>query len=623
MSPSGPKKKRSSNEDPVSSETTSVPTTSTTPSTSLTPSTSSSSTPATSSSVVPVVPVEGIEITSQKSLTKFIEDPDFIVFCHISPENATNKDITWSSSKTSVATVQDGTVSIVGEGTTTITVTTVDGGFSDSLELEVLGAKPIEKTSLKYTYDDYKANNTYGLDNCPLVGHPKLLVLPIWFTDSDDFINEANKEMVRSDIEKAYTGTNEETGWRSVSGFYKEESKDEMVLEATVTDWYNVGRDSEYYADNDYGLGRVTSLVSSAANNYFTNHPEDARKNYDTNEDGYLDGVMMIYAAADYRSHIGAGTNLWAYCYWTGNVANKNSPTAKAFFWASYDFMYDEDKAIERTGKSYFCNGDCSHCNIDAHCFIHEMGHVLGLDDYYDYSDSGLTASGGFSMQDFNIGGHDPYSVMAYGWADPYIPTESNVITINDFQSSHDLILLANHEVDSPFDEYLLLELFTPTGLNELDCNYSYSGYQIGPKTTGIRLWHVDARLTYPVSWDHLGNITWATDLITDPTYIGAGAGVYHAMTNTYTGGSASPLGEAYYNYNILQLIRNDTSITYRPARVLGEADLFYEGDSYDMTTYASQYVNAGKMNSNKDLGWSFKVNSIENNQAVITVIKN
>ena len=46
------------------------------------------------------------------------------------PSNASNKEVRWSSSDSSVATVSNGLVTAVGEGTATITATTVDGGFS-------------------------------------------------------------------------------------------------------------------------------------------------------------------------------------------------------------------------------------------------------------------------------------------------------------------------------------------------------------------------------------------------------------------------------------------------------------------------------------------------------------
>ncbi|PWW03310.1 Ig-like protein group 2, partial [Paenibacillus cellulosilyticus] len=48
----------------------------------------------------------------------------------VSPSDATDKGVTWSSSDTSVATVADGVVTAVGDGTATITVTTVDGGYT-------------------------------------------------------------------------------------------------------------------------------------------------------------------------------------------------------------------------------------------------------------------------------------------------------------------------------------------------------------------------------------------------------------------------------------------------------------------------------------------------------------
>ena len=46
----------------------------------------------------------------------------------ILPDNATNKNVTWSTSDASIATVTDGVVTAVAPGTATITVTTEDGG---------------------------------------------------------------------------------------------------------------------------------------------------------------------------------------------------------------------------------------------------------------------------------------------------------------------------------------------------------------------------------------------------------------------------------------------------------------------------------------------------------------
>jgi chitodextrinase len=61
----------------------------------------------------------------------------------VQPENATNKAVTWSSSNAAVATVdQTGLVTGVSAGTATITVTTQDGGFTDSITVAVVPTKP-------------------------------------------------------------------------------------------------------------------------------------------------------------------------------------------------------------------------------------------------------------------------------------------------------------------------------------------------------------------------------------------------------------------------------------------------------------------------------------------------
>ena len=488
-------------------------------------------------------------------------------------------------------------------------VTITYKGKSTSFALEIQNITILPKTTLKYTYEDYAKYNAYSIDNCPLEGEPKLLIIPIWFNDSDNFIIESQKESVRTDIEKAYVGTKEDTGWNSVKTYYETESQNKITLSATVTDWYEVDKSYTEFA-LESKVSETTALVETASDYYFNAHRYDARTNYDSNKDGYLDGVMLIYAAPDNRA-LGNESyqNLWAYCYWTGASSSLSSPTANAFFWASYDFMYGSN-AVEKTGTDYTSGYTEYGVTIDTHCFIHEMGHVFGLEDYYDYSHYGYNPAGGFSMQDYNVGGHDPYSVMAYGWASPYIPTKSMTISIGDFQSTHDVILLANHSVsNSPFDEYLLLEYYTPTGLNKLDSTYTYmQSYPNGSPAPGIRLWHVDARL---YSYRTYKSTTNPSD-----------GNVVHLMSNSYDNNHGSPLGSDYYNYNLLQLIRNDTAATYTPRDNFSESSLFKEGDTFDMSTYSSQFVKGANMNDKNPLGWSFKVEYTNESKAIITLTK-
>ena len=58
----------------------------------------------------------------------------------VAPSNATNKNVTWSSSNNSVATVSNGTVTGHSVGSATITVTTVDGNKTATCDVTVTGA---------------------------------------------------------------------------------------------------------------------------------------------------------------------------------------------------------------------------------------------------------------------------------------------------------------------------------------------------------------------------------------------------------------------------------------------------------------------------------------------------
>ena len=490
-----------------------------------------------------------------------------------------------------------------------------------------------------YKYSDVVKNSVYSLSCTPSTGDVNLLVIPVWFTDSSTFIKDnSKKETVRSDIEKTYFGKNTDTMWRSVKTYYEEESHQNLSLSGKVSNWYECGKSYKYYAQDpaskDSGAPKTAALVKDAVDWYFNNNSGESRLNYDADGDGYLDGVMLIYAAPDYASLQNDDyTNLWAFCFWIQEAKeqNPNKPGVNAFFWASYDYMYGSEVAFTKTGSVYH-GGDTAHCNLDAHSYIHEMGHMFGLEDYYDYSNNSYQPAAAFSMQDHNVGGHDPFSVYALGWGKAYIPNESITINLKPFTSSGEMILLTPNwnGYNSPFDEYFLLEYYTADGLNTFDTTYRYMAdsrkrYPEGSKASGIRLWHVDARLLYTATGLFSEKqITTIPDL----TINGVHQRVVAMMSNTYYDGSSysesycSVLGTQYADYNLLQLIRNNRMADYQPSDFLSESSLFTKGDSFSMNSYARQFVNYGKLNSKKELGFTFKVNSCDDSSASISIEK-
>lgn len=71
----------------------------------------------------------------------------------VTPEGATNKNVTWSTSDASIATVDaNGLVTAVSAGTATITVTTVDGGKTDTCTVTVREEAPDRPVNLPDTH---------------------------------------------------------------------------------------------------------------------------------------------------------------------------------------------------------------------------------------------------------------------------------------------------------------------------------------------------------------------------------------------------------------------------------------------------------------------------------------
>ncbi|MDB8867676.1 Ig-like domain-containing protein [Pediococcus acidilactici] len=82
------------------------------------------------------VPVTGVAL-SQKTASMKVGNTKQVT-ATVAPENATNNKVTYASDNEAVATVaQDGTITAVSEGKANITVTTEDGGFTDTCAVTV------------------------------------------------------------------------------------------------------------------------------------------------------------------------------------------------------------------------------------------------------------------------------------------------------------------------------------------------------------------------------------------------------------------------------------------------------------------------------------------------------
>ena len=552
------------------------------------------------------------------------------------PENAGNKNITWSIEDRGYIAFYRSTGIVEGlkAGKAYIKAYSEKNKslFAECEITVVSGQAPIEQ--IKYTYKNYSSEGQYKIHACPSKGNINFLVLPIWFTDSNKYIKEENKNTVLEDINTAFFGNSGSTGWESVSTFFKKESRGRCNISGVVSPWYECGNNANYYTkENVTSLSKdpTVKLVKQAVDNYFST-TNDSRNKYDSDNDGYLDSVILIFASADYKQDPTLNSNLWAYTHWIQDSVVEGSIIPNAYLWASYDFMYDKNNVIAKTGTNY-ASGKCINTILDTHTYIHEIGHIFGLEDYYCYNNIAQPAAC-FSMQDLNVGGHDPYSLLALGWINPFVPKNSCTIKIKPFQDSNQVILLTPNwnKYNSAFDEYLLLEFYTPTGLNKLDMDNKYSNNYTSVADYGIRLWHVDARLTYSryksESW------VYNEELINHPDQIPTekeNSKILTAFTNTYystatpnNNGYCSPLGKInskYYSYNLLELIRKTPLSNEYPLGVFDKSSLYVKNDSFNISTHP-QFKNSGLLNNNINLGFSFKVVDITSGESPLATIE-
>ncbi|MDE5781511.1 MAG: Ig-like domain-containing protein, partial [Lachnospiraceae bacterium] len=77
---------------------------------------------------VTVKPIAVTEVSLNNTNLGIVKGKTFGLVATVTPSNATDKSVTWSSSDENVATVKDGVVTAVAVGKATITVTTKDGG---------------------------------------------------------------------------------------------------------------------------------------------------------------------------------------------------------------------------------------------------------------------------------------------------------------------------------------------------------------------------------------------------------------------------------------------------------------------------------------------------------------
>lgn len=443
----------------------------------------------------------------------------------------------------------------------------------------------VNKTSLK------ELGASSGKQYLPSTGAQSLLVIPVTVEGYESNATEEN----RKNLEKTFNGLASETGYQSVSSFYKESSFGKLELTATVSDWYPSGlTTTEILALNTSAdsLGGVHSILENALE-WYKNTNSTGAAEFDKNADGTIDAIWLVYSAPDFRTDATldeTSHTFWAFSSGVTNESNILSPGAGIFSWASYDFMY----------RGY------GSTKLDAHTYIHETGHLLGLSDYYDY-DKKRAPMGGIDMMDRNIIDHNCYSKFSLGWVNPYYADHTSTITLRSSVSTGDCLLIPTSASwnGTAFDEYLMAEFYTPTGLNESDAKAAYAGtFPKAFSKPGIRIYHVDARMCL-----YEGGKKGYTDTL-----------VKDEDTTTVLAHSNTASLSKTASVSLLQVIDNSGVKQNKVTTASTDEALFYKGDAFSFASYRSQFPYSSQMDDGGYLPYSITVDSVSSYEAKLSV---
>ena len=488
-------------------------------------------------------------------------------------------------------TYTDTTISTIDD-TNSMTVTFTN---SSSINTSSKGYYSPDEINDLFYMEDFSNKNLYQ-HFTPSIGKVPLLVVPVVFPGYESQANQDNLDKIST----AFFGNSSDVYFESLHSYYYKSSYGQLDFTGSVLPYMNL-IDYGYSSTSDVEADtNAVNNIGVFARRYALSLGYDLTQ-YDSNNDGFIDGIWMIYIGPERNS---SNTLYWAYT--TSNTStsfNITNPNIQTYAWANIDFI---------TNMS-----NDGNYGQDSHVIIHETGHMLGLNDYYSYGNSGTYSPlGGIDMMDNNVGDQNPYSKLLLGWIKPYIVYGNCTITIKSCQYKDNVILIPyNREyiTDSKnkvsfnlFDEYLVLDLYNSNNLNE----QNYAAYNVSTiKATGGRLYHIDNRLGKVKKANNAykaDGISTGDDLF---TYTGL---LTDVITNTESGSRAESnsgfSGLSNYYDEIRWINKSGVKFDYynRP----NKQSLFYQGDSFDINSYKNQFNN-GTFDNKLSFSTSFTIDSI------------
>lgn len=510
---------------------------------------------------------------------------------------------------------------------------------------------PADKVDLELNYNDLSGTLSNNKSVMPSLGDVNLLVIPVHLPGG----NEYKTDKVKSDIEKVFFGDKDDSslGFKSVKQYYSEASYGKFNLSGTVTDWFDATTLVSDVKDITSGTeGTIVNKILRGAVDWAGSSQGINLKDFDNNEDGNIDGVYLVYDHLDWttENYIQHESNpqfdsstlnqaFWNFTYWDFYSKSKNDePATSGFSWSSFDMMYTS--YCERNKNDTPDLSDLSKIKLDSHTFIHEFGHLLGLDDYYSSSDSSYHPAGESTMMDQNIGDLDSYSKMLLGWVTPYVVYGTSEITITNVSknSGNSVIVIPSNYAEisqsvedaikgnridkfrytfNPFSEYLMIDLYTPDGNNEQDTYgpYVFDRSAMANKV-GVRIYHIDSRIFKCKVVDYMGGqkLAYVDGYVWDGQMLQDDEAILMPISNNMSESKNFQLPQSFDYFDQIRLLESSGINTFDKNGMMTNLTLYYsESKPFDIMSYGYQFFNGRyTYDDGNELPFKVKVLNVE-----------
>lgn len=510
---------------------------------------------------------------------------------------------------------------------------------------------PADKVDLELNYNDLSGTLSNNKSVMPSLGDANLLVIPVHLPGG----NEYKTDKVKSDIEKVFFGDKDDSslGFKSVKQYYSEASYGKFNLSGTVTDWFDATTLVSDVKDITSGTeGTIVNKILRGAVDWAGSSQGINLKDFDNNEDGNIDGVYLVYDHLDWttENYIQHESNpqfdsstlnqaFWNFTYWDFYSESKNDkPSTSGFSWSSFDMMYTS--YCERNKNDTPDLSNLSKIKLDSHTFIHEFGHLLGLEDYYSSSDSSYHPAGESTMMDQNIGDLDSYSKMLLGWVTPYVVYGTSEITITNVSknSGNSVIVIPSNYAEisqsvedaikgnridkfrytfNPFSEYLMIDLYTPDGNNEQDTYgpYVFDRSAMANKV-GVRIYHIDSRIFKCKVVDYMGGqkLAYVDGYVWDGQMLQDDEAILMPISNNMSESKNFQLPQSFDYFDQIRLLESSGINTFDKNGMMTNQTLYYsESKPFDIMSYGYQFFNGRyTYDDGNELPFKVKVLNVE-----------